>query len=368
MLGHWPAFDIDPSGNLYATWDESGRGTRPAGIWYATSTDEGRTWSAPVKVNDRRRDGDLAVDRRRRRGPGRHQLARGRRDAAGQQRRDPGRPRLAPHGRRHRPGPRLRQRQRTGTARPRPSAAPSRPRTRSTPARSARAAPPARPCAIDRRLGDYFSMDVDATGRMYLGYADTRTPGRRRAPRLRPPGRRPGAARGQGRAAAPRRPTPASRAAPSRAPSARLDRLVAARRPALRGRGRFRPCPAVTAWRGTSTSEEDQRQPRRRAGVTPGLEPAAACSRATPRRARTRCAAPPATTARHAEHGPGRRQPHADDHHPGGDRPARAAGGRLRRRADRRYLQKEPGGDQTSSARLSQPLRALEARAPARAA
>jgi hypothetical protein len=30
---------------------------------------------------------------------------------------------------------------------------------------------------IDRRLGDYFSVDVDGTGRMYAGYADTRVPG-----------------------------------------------------------------------------------------------------------------------------------------------------------------------------------------------
>jgi hypothetical protein len=30
---------------------------------------------------------------------------------------------------------------------------------------------------IDRRLGDYFSVDVDGTGRMYVGYSDTRVPG-----------------------------------------------------------------------------------------------------------------------------------------------------------------------------------------------
>lgn len=30
---------------------------------------------------------------------------------------------------------------------------------------------------IDRRLGDYFSVDVDNTGRMYAGYSDTRVPG-----------------------------------------------------------------------------------------------------------------------------------------------------------------------------------------------
>ncbi|MDT7536861.1 MAG: hypothetical protein QOI82_446, partial [Actinomycetota bacterium] len=30
---------------------------------------------------------------------------------------------------------------------------------------------------IDRRLGDYFSVEVDDTGRMWAGYADTRVPG-----------------------------------------------------------------------------------------------------------------------------------------------------------------------------------------------
>ena len=51
MLSHWPAFDIDDDGNLYITWDESGRGDRPAGVWYSHSTDRGNTWADPVRVD-----------------------------------------------------------------------------------------------------------------------------------------------------------------------------------------------------------------------------------------------------------------------------------------------------------------------------
>lgn len=51
MLSHWPSFDIDSSGNLYITWDESGQGNRPAGVWYSYSTDGGRKWAAPTRVD-----------------------------------------------------------------------------------------------------------------------------------------------------------------------------------------------------------------------------------------------------------------------------------------------------------------------------
>jgi hypothetical protein len=51
MLSHWPAIDVDAKGNVYATWDESGNGSRAAGIWYSASATNGRTWSAPVRVD-----------------------------------------------------------------------------------------------------------------------------------------------------------------------------------------------------------------------------------------------------------------------------------------------------------------------------
>ncbi|HVF20401.1 MAG TPA: sialidase family protein, partial [Mycobacteriales bacterium] len=51
MLAHWPAFDLDPAGNLYVTWDESGNGDRAAGIYYSYSTDRGVTWVSPIRVD-----------------------------------------------------------------------------------------------------------------------------------------------------------------------------------------------------------------------------------------------------------------------------------------------------------------------------
>jgi hypothetical protein len=51
MLAHWPAFDLDPSGNLYITWDERGNGDLDAGVYYAYSTDAAKTWSKPIRVD-----------------------------------------------------------------------------------------------------------------------------------------------------------------------------------------------------------------------------------------------------------------------------------------------------------------------------
>ncbi|MGH3341404.1 MAG: sialidase family protein, partial [Carbonactinosporaceae bacterium] len=51
LNAHWPSFDLDPAGNLYLTWDERGQGARPAGVYYAHSTDRGRSWSRPVRVD-----------------------------------------------------------------------------------------------------------------------------------------------------------------------------------------------------------------------------------------------------------------------------------------------------------------------------
>jgi hypothetical protein len=57
MLSHWPAIDVDSAGNLYIAWDEAGNGAREAGVWYSHSTDGGRTWAAPVRVDpDNRTD------------------------------------------------------------------------------------------------------------------------------------------------------------------------------------------------------------------------------------------------------------------------------------------------------------------------
>ena len=46
-----PTFDLDDEGNLYVTWSDNGSGARPEGIYYASSTDQGDTWSDPVRVD-----------------------------------------------------------------------------------------------------------------------------------------------------------------------------------------------------------------------------------------------------------------------------------------------------------------------------
>jgi hypothetical protein len=51
MLSHWPAIDSDSRGNLYITWDESGTGTLPAGVYYSYSTDGGRNWARAIRVD-----------------------------------------------------------------------------------------------------------------------------------------------------------------------------------------------------------------------------------------------------------------------------------------------------------------------------
>lgn len=172
LLSHWPSFDVDSQGNLYIVWDESGAGDakRAAGIYYAFSKDRGKTWSKPVRVD---------------KGPATDiwpWLAVG----------DPGRVAIAWFGA---DMPLPREDSETsgdygwhvyaaqtldglgcGTVLPR--------------FRDARAITEAfhtgTVCAqgttcqaqlIDRRLGDYFTIDIDSTGAMVAAYSDTRKPG-----------------------------------------------------------------------------------------------------------------------------------------------------------------------------------------------
>ncbi len=51
LLSHWPAIDVDSAGNVYMAWDEGGNGARAAGVYYSYSKDGGRTWAAPVRVD-----------------------------------------------------------------------------------------------------------------------------------------------------------------------------------------------------------------------------------------------------------------------------------------------------------------------------
>ncbi len=169
-VSHWPTFDLDPSGNLYVVWDESGAGERAAGIYFATSRDGARTWTAPVRVDT---DGNtdiwpwLAVG-----DDGRVAIAWLEADVAlpDNDAQTPG-----DHGWRIRAAA-------SDTAL---GCATSKIPSFSVATATADAVHTGTICQggttcqamlIDRRLGDYFSMDVDGTGRLYVGYSDTRTP------------------------------------------------------------------------------------------------------------------------------------------------------------------------------------------------
>ena len=51
MLSHWSAIDVDSVGNVYITWDEGGNGDRPAGVYYSYSKNGGRNWARPSRVD-----------------------------------------------------------------------------------------------------------------------------------------------------------------------------------------------------------------------------------------------------------------------------------------------------------------------------
>ena len=46
-----PTFDMDAEGNLYVTWYENGSAVRPQGVYYAYSTDQALSWSTPLRVD-----------------------------------------------------------------------------------------------------------------------------------------------------------------------------------------------------------------------------------------------------------------------------------------------------------------------------
>lgn len=171
QLGHWPAFDLDPSGNLYITWDQNETDDRPAGIWFASSKDGGRTWSAPTRVNTGGNtaiwpwlavgdDGRVAVSWLE------ADVALPNNDAET----------AGDHGWRIKAAVTL-----TGLGCA-SSPTPSFTVTTATqdPVHTGTICQGGTTCqamAIDRRLGDYFSMEVDGTGHVYMGYSDTRKAG-----------------------------------------------------------------------------------------------------------------------------------------------------------------------------------------------
>ena len=170
-VSHWPAFDLDPAGNLYVVWDEGGNGDRDAGIWFATSKDGARTWSEPVRV-DKNDNTDIwpwmAVG-----DEGRVAISWLEADVA------------LPQNDAETPGDHGWRIQGAATVTGLGCAGGKTPSFAvATATKEAvhsgticQGGTTCQAALIDRRLGDYFSMEVDGTGHMYMGYSDTRTPG-----------------------------------------------------------------------------------------------------------------------------------------------------------------------------------------------
>jgi hypothetical protein len=172
MLSHWPAIDVDSAGNVYIAWDEGGDGARAAGVWYAYSTDGGRTWGAPVRV-----DADARTDIW-------PWIAVG----------DPGRVAVAWFGNdKALPGNDAElagtadgwnvyvAQTTTGTGCPK-SPKPGFRVSRATPqpfhvGTICMGGTVCQAELVDRRLGDYFTIDVDTTGALVAAYSDTRQGG-----------------------------------------------------------------------------------------------------------------------------------------------------------------------------------------------
>lgn len=172
MLSHWPAIDVDAKGNVYAAWDESGNGSRAAGVWYSYSTTGGRSWAKPTRVDpDDKTDiwpwiavGDtgrvaiawLGND---------HALPGNDAEAAGAS--DPWNVYVAQTvtglGCTESPNPGFRV-------------------TKATPVPMhvgtiCMGGTTCQAMLIDRRLGDYFTIDIDTTGALVAAYSDTRQGG-----------------------------------------------------------------------------------------------------------------------------------------------------------------------------------------------
>jgi hypothetical protein len=171
MLSHWPSFDLDEKGNLYIVWDESGRGSRPAGVWYSYSKNAGRDWVKPIRVDGTDRTDIwpwLAVG-----DPGRVAFAwlEADRKLPNHDAQTPG-----DHGWRVKAAATL-----TGLGCGRSNRAGFR-RAVATPdpvhrGTICQGGTACQAQGIDRRLGDFFTIEIDKRGLMWGGYSDTRQGG-----------------------------------------------------------------------------------------------------------------------------------------------------------------------------------------------
>lgn len=170
---HWPSIDVDDKGNTYIVWTEDGKGSRHGGVWYSYSKTAGRTWAKPISL-DASRDGTdiwpwLAVG-------------------------DPGRVAVAwletnrklPGNNAENAAPndpwRIKAAQTVNGLGCDTCGRPGFRTTLATP----KAVKRGTICTggtvcqaelIDRRMGDYFTVEIDGTGRMYAGYSDVRQGG-----------------------------------------------------------------------------------------------------------------------------------------------------------------------------------------------
>jgi hypothetical protein len=170
MLSHWPAIDVDAAGNVYIAWDEGGNGGREAGVWYSYSTDGGRTWAPEARVDtDSRTDiwPWIAVG-----DPGRVAVAWFGNDAE-----------VPDHDAEAATEPWNVYVAQTltglGCAK---STAPGFRVTRATPepfhvGTVCMGGTICQAQLVDRRLGDYFTIDIDTTGAVVAAYSDTRQGG-----------------------------------------------------------------------------------------------------------------------------------------------------------------------------------------------
>lgn len=171
MNSHWPAVDVDAAGNVYIVWDEGGAGERPAGVYYSYSTTAGRTWADPVRVDANNRTDLwpwLVVG-----APGKVALAWLEADTE------------LPDSNVETPGEhgwRIVMAQTlnglgcrtSGTPGFRTSVATPEPVHTGTICNSGTVC---QAQGVDRRMGDYFTISIDLTGRLWAGFSDTRQGG-----------------------------------------------------------------------------------------------------------------------------------------------------------------------------------------------
>lgn len=161
------SYDTDPESNVYVTWHDAGGDERPNGIYVSVSSDEGRTWCDPIRVDQDERTTIwpwLAVG-----DEGRVALAWLRASKA------------LPNDDPETQGDHAWRVVAAGSVNALAddpdvfhTVATPKPIHRGTICNSGTVC---QAQGVDRRLGDFFTLDIDTTGRVFVGYPDTRQGG-----------------------------------------------------------------------------------------------------------------------------------------------------------------------------------------------